>query len=253
MAMVQEAAAVLRKSRKALSAFGEKVICIRDNCPCTADFGYSFRYWDKKCGRPVPDFTLWKWPEAGILPDFETVSKSIEEIGQHEAELNVCGWVGNKGSHGRIWNAFENATMDTSLYDVFAPGLSRRSRKRMSMEEQAAKWACMFDVPAQGYSGRVPMLLHSNRPLLMVERLGDGGRRSGRYVDHTWYSDLLRAGEHFIPVLADFSDLAAATSRALSPEGRKVAARALQLAREKLTTKKAVEYLADVIASIRVR
>ena len=88
----------------------------------------------------------------------------------------------------------------------------------------------MVDLPGGGYSGRVPLLLHTGRPVLMVEREPGGGH----FVDRVWYSDLLVPDVHFIPVFANLTNLRAAAKRALSEEGTAIGMNAQKLAKQKL-------------------
>jgi len=250
MAMFQEAADLLRKTGRTPVPFKQtKIVCIADSCPAHVDFGYTCN--SGGACRPIPDFTFWKWPEAGILPNFQAVSERMEQIGREPAMKSVCGWAGNDKTHGTVWGGFSKATEDHAQYDVFIPSSNTGTEGRLSMEEQTRRWACMIDIPCGGgYSGRVPLLLHSGRPLLIAERASRTDE-SERFTDFTFYGHWLRPNVHFIPVSADFSDLSRARELALSPKGQEIGQNALTLAREKLTTKAAIEFLADVLAPIQ--
>ena len=102
----------------------------------------------------------------------------------------------------------------------------------------------MVDVPGGGGSMRVPLLLHTGRPVLMIERPGGGG---GHFVDRTWYSDLLIPNVHYIPVFSNMTNLKAAARRALSAEGTKIGINAQHLAKQNLTTAAAIEYIATIL------
>merc|ERR1719240_518443 len=112
---------------------------------------------------------------------------------------------------------------------------------RISMETQAQQWACMVDLPALGYSGRVPMLLHTGRPVLMVER-----DSAGHFTDRTWYANMLQPNVHYIPVNHDLSNLEEAAKKALSKEGLEIAFNAQRLAADKLTKAAAIERIASL-------
>jgi len=248
VAMIAQAVALLRTSGKSLPlSTAWKSICIEDHCPCVCDFG-SWMPDGAECGKSIPDFSMWAWPEAGIVPDFKHVSKRIEEVGKSPPERQVCGWAGSRETHGAIWSQFEAATKDTDKYDIFVPVADQGTEGRLSMDEQTRRWACMLDLPPQSsneepprYSGRVPMLLHSGRPLLMVQR------SDNLFLDHVWYAPWLKPWVHFIPVHRDFHDLEAAVEVALSPRGQEIAANALSLARERLTTEASVKFIADLL------
>merc|ERR1740129_1306429 len=99
------------------------------------------------------------------------------------------------------------------------------------MEEQTRLWACLIDVPCQGYSGRVPMLMHSGRPVIMIQRPRGAKDQTDYFVDNTWYGQFMEAWVHYIPLKADMSNLKNVTKVALGDVGRKIADNALKMAR----------------------
>jgi len=105
------------------------------------------------------------------------------------------------------------------------------------MEDQVKRWACFIDLPAFGFDGRVPYLLHSGRPILLVERPPP--------FENNWYAAQLKPWEHYVPVKSDLSDLEAKTQIALSSRGKEIAARALQLAQSHISFDAAVEKFAE--------
>ena len=65
-----------------------------------------------------------------------------------------------------------------------------------SLPEQVRRWRALIDVEGAGYSGRLKLLLHSGRPVLIQDRPW-----------HEWFWDELVPWENFIPVARDLSDL----------------------------------------------
>jgi len=175
IAMIFEAIELLKKHRsQSLPPFSMKTISISDiDKTCKSDFAYSIP-WKAPRGcttRLVPDFTFWKWPEAGFLPDYASVTRKLNDISRSRALSRKCGWAGGVGTKPRraefvgLVKDFQNVdiVISESIDQKDAPGA-------WSMEKQAKEWACMIDLPGYGFSGRVPMLLHTGRPLLALER-----------------------------------------------------------------------------------
>ncbi len=80
---------------------------------------------------------------------------------------------------------------------VYDPsGLQTVKRNHLSLPEQVRRWNALVDVEGKGYSGRLKLLLHSGRPVLVQDRPW-----------HEWYWDSLVPMEHYIPVRRDLSDL----------------------------------------------
>ena len=75
-------------------------------------------------------------------------------------------------------------------------GLRTAKQNHLSLPQQVRRWSALVDVEGLGYSGRLKLLLHSGRPVLVQDRPW-----------HEWYWDSLVPMEHYIPVRRDLSDL----------------------------------------------
>lgn len=152
--------------------------------------------------RSMPSFVFDRWPECGIYSYDETFSKLILS-GNNPYEDERAFWIGNLGLQVRnyiyrIMGAevalrrpdlidFRSVTWDSGIPSNFVdlPGHCR--------------WRVLVDFGAAGFSARVPLLLASGRPVILV----------GRPEEAWFYWDgSLVPWVHYIPCgLKDGSDL----------------------------------------------
>ncbi len=90
-----------------------------------------------------------------------------------------------------------------SCVDSAAADTARRDHAATPCTQEAERWACLVDVRGAGYSGRVPALLHTGRPLLYHDRPG-----LRTYFEHPSFVAPIRPWTHYVPVAANLSDLA---------------------------------------------
>ena len=240
--LVRDAVQLMNRCRLHLMPFKQQLMSLRDSeMPCDRSWGF-VRSIPECQTRLVPDFSFVAWPEAGLLPDYRTLREVITQLSSRPPTKHICGWAGNvqtnplRGEMLRIVNR--------SLFEIMVPEHDEGVEGRISMPDQVRRWACLLDVPAAGYSGRVPLLLSSGRPLLLV------GREHGQLADQTWYADKIKPWEHYIPVAHDLSDLNAKAAFVLGPgreQARDIAKRAKQFAAEHLTYNAAVAQLAEAL------
>jgi len=259
--MITDAVHSLDKDCKSLSSFKNKVIYIHDVSNCTHDMAYSAYAWRSGCKtKLIPDFAFYKWPEAGLLPDYKRLTPLLASLGSHPATERRCGWAGNMGTNDQRIR-FASFFSDSPLFDIVT--LSSHSGPggqggRISMEDQVTQWACFVELAGMGYSGRVPYLLHSGRPILMVEpgawcpECAEGA--PGPLVP-VWYSHLLKPWVHYIPVLQDMSDLPEKAEFALGitpgSNATKIAAAAKKFALTHLNYDAAIDYLAASLLELQ--
>ena len=107
---------------------------------------------------------------------------------------------------------------------------------------QARGWQCFVDVKGAGFSARVPLLMHTGRPLLYVWR----DRASGHFRRRCFCESAWKRYHHYIPVASDASDILQQAKWALSnmKETDRIALAALSYARCYLTAKYATLYAA---------
>mmetsp|Transcript_85567 Transcript_85567/g.250517 ORF Transcript_85567/g.250517 Transcript_85567/m.250517 type:complete len:332 (+) Transcript_85567:408-1403(+) len=202
---------------------------------------------------PLPDATFWGRPDT-FYPNYTKVALELQELSRTPPEVRKCLWAGNPDVHpkrGKFVKAAKNLTDVLDLHLVHGPwGMTRSKRKAGMTLTQQMKWACMVDVQGGGYSGRVPLLLWSGRPLLVVRR----GKHAD--LDQTFYfvGDVPEKPQpwvHYVPVSEDFHDLAANAKWILQPENaERLRRNAMAYAAKYLTLDYAVQYTAKEILKV---
>jgi len=219
---------------------------------CNGEYAMAFAVPFTECSTAlVPDFTFWSWPEAGLLPNFMGLVAKMDAVSINPPEVVRCGWAGNVQMNEQRGRFFNIASAYPELFDAIVPTANEGpggTGGRISMEDQVRRWACMLDLSAAGYSGRLPLLLHSRRPVLIAARTGN------KSTDLTWYAPKLVAWKHYIPVRADLSDLVDKASWVLDEknvlEAGRIAEQAKLHAEQHLTLKAAQRGWADVLLSM---
>ena len=240
--LLRDAIVYLNKCNVDLFPFKEQILSLSDlDSDCSRSWSFALDGRSADCNTQlVPDFAFVAWPEAGLLPNYAELAHELKQLSLQAPRSNLCGWAGSLATNSIRKRMYDLA--DRSLYEIVVPRHdSGTAGGRLSMQEQVQRWACLLDVPGNGYSGRIPLLLHSGRPLLLV------GRKAGQPTDHTWFAEELKPWEHYIPVAHDLSDLNAKAAFALGPgraQAMKMAARAQNFCEQHLSYDAAVAHLA---------
>ncbi len=167
---------------------------------------YAFCTTDGFLDVPVPDFVFGGWPEVGI-DDFDETCRRVQTAGYEPARLSVVGWIGSARTHPVRSALLRLGQQHPDLLDVqqvdWVPDPTQRRLQSsggnsLSLGEQAARWSALLDVEGKGYSGRLKLLLHSGRPVLVQERPW-----------REWFWDSLVPMKNYVPVRRDLSDLVA--------------------------------------------
>lgn len=186
-------------------AFGPVLIHSGDSPISTIEDGarsYAFCTAPGYLDVPVPDFVFGGWPEVGI-EDFDQTASCMAAAGAEPAELPLVGWIGSCHLHLVRWALLGMGHTYPDLLDVHniqwvhhGSGLKTVNGNHLSLPEQVRRWSALVDVEGLGYSGRLKLLLHSGRPVLVQDRPW-----------REWYWDSLVPMEHYIPLRHDLSDL----------------------------------------------
>ena len=114
---------------------------------------------------------------------------------------------------------------------------SRAKATCLSFEAQVADWACLVDMGGIGWSARVPLILHSGRPMLYVDRNVTTFYNEEPHAMVPW--------RHYIPVAADLSDLPRKARWVLEnpSASESIAMRAKMLAQRHFTLTAAIQAL----------
>ena len=207
---------------------------------------YAFCTADGFLDVPVPDFVFGGWPEVGI-DDFDETCWAVQAAGDGPVQQPVVGWIGSVSTHPVRSTLLRLGEQHPDLLDVQQvdwvpdPAQSRfrsSAGNSLTLAEQAGRWGALLDVEGKGYSGRLKLLLHSGRPVLVQDRPW-----------REWFWDSLVPGEHYLPVRRDLSDLVAQARWVQQhPDEAAAIGRAGQKAAQQLLTRgAAVEQWARVL------
>ena len=100
--------------------------------------------------------------------------------------------------------------------------------RRFSWESQVREWSCLVDLVGGGYSGRVPLLLHTGRPLLYIERTVRTFYDTPPHAIQPW--------KHYVPIATNLHDVPTKLQWALDHprKAEAIAAAGVSFAREHL-------------------
>jgi hypothetical protein len=183
---------VLPKINKDLSFFvntGDKSI--------DRDKTFSYSTTSEDYSKTCPDFIYDCWKEVGIN-DYEEKKLSIHEAGNSFYRTNKIGWIGSFTSQKRrqVYDLFNHK----SFLDIRVTNLSKQNgvcvaNNFLTLEEQIKEWKYLLDIEGNGYSGRVKLLIGSQRPVFLIDR---------QYKE--FYYQFMEPWKHYIPVKNDLSD-----------------------------------------------
>lgn len=196
----------------------------------------------------MPDFIYNGWPEAGI-DDYNATTAAITAAGQLPPQHNKLFWIGNVAMDPSRAVLMEMAAQNPDCMECIGMSwhgtrLPRSERlpasRYVSLPDHAA-YGMLLDIRGAGYSGRLKLLMHANRPVFVVER---------RFRE--FFYDRLKPYEHYVPIRADMADLAERVRFVKdNPDlaahlGRGAASFAAQF----LTRDYALQYMRDVLLRI---
>ncbi|TCP96851.1 glycosyl transferase family 90 [Cricetibacter osteomyelitidis] len=192
---------------------------------------------EKDINHVIPDFVFDSWKLAGI-ENYTTTINEIISRGNQPYESEKLFWIGNVKTHRNRAKLMEIAqahpdkieAYDTMVRDKFLG----KPASYISLPDHT-KYKYLIDIEGNGYSGRIPFLLASQRVLFIQER---------KWKSYFHFS--LEPYKHFIPVKNDLSNLLHQI-KFMEAQGeeyyRKIAHNALEFVQNKLTYEKAVNVL----------
>jgi hypothetical protein len=163
------------------------------------------------------------------------------EAGSYEPLVDKVGWHGN--IHSPMRDAYEHRTrpllkeLGEQNKDVCDIIHVNGGEVHMSLPDLVKTYKYLVDIGGNGYSGRLPYLLFSNRPLLLVDR---------DYVQY-FYEDL-EPYVHYVPVKRDLSDFIEKVQwmREHEETCKDIARNAQQYALENFTYEKILEKIKNI-------
>ena len=243
---LQEPVTALARVRPIVAAGGwllntnDQPVCIRGSACCRHRI-VSYTTNDGYCDVAVPDWTFWHWPPLYGPGGYDTFVGRLRTIGAVPPLTQALGWVGRVqastwggGSHPRqrllrlaalVGRPHHLQVLDSAVHPL-------------SLETQVARYAFLLDVEGNGWSGRLKLLLWSQRAVFLVDR--------------PWKEDFfadLRPWTHFVPVRRDLSDLTERLDWAHANPGRchAIAQAALAFAMSRLRLQDALRRLASAV------
>lgn len=183
----------------------------------------------------APDFIFNGWPEAKF-DDFDQKTSAMAVASEGQPRKNIAFWAGRCMNDARKATV-QAATVRPDLLEAYdtTPAYDSASVQYtgafMTMEEQVATYRYMIDVEGTGYSGRLKLLLHTKRVVLMQERPW-----------REWFFADIEPFRHYVPVARNMSDLLERIEwlRANPKMESEIAAEAQEFARTHLTRSAAV-------------
>jgi len=195
---------------------------------------------------PCPDFIFDKYVECGIDSYEDTVSRIIDK-GDKGYSINKLFWTGNLNTQPLRYQLYQLGSLHRDRMEIIpmdweriAPKGRRHNYTSYTSPDDQTRYKYLIDCGARGYSGRVKLLLHSNRPVFLVDR--------HRNKQEFFYRHLVPF-EHYIPVNEDLSNLLSQLDWAEEnyDRARVIAQNARKFALEYLNKKHAINYLCTVL------
>lgn len=206
----------------------------------------TFGYTIAKGVVPCPDFSFEKWIECGIN-NYEGTTRKILESSNGTPAVGKLFWIGNVTTQPLRQKLLQIGNANRDKMEIVSMGWTRL-QPRGSMHhythyttlEEHTKYKYLIDTGGEGFSARVKYLLHTNRPLFLVDR--EENKRE-------YFYNSLIPFVHFIPVKADLSDLLTQLDWAEHnyAQSVRIAGNAKQFAIEHLNKNNVIVYLANAI------
>jgi hypothetical protein len=212
-----------------------------DKRPVRRCLSYASR--NSKSSLLIPDFIFDRMTYAEVN-DYTEFTERLSEEGHQEATSSRIGWAGNLFCHRHRLKLYELSKQHPEILRVThyaeheVPAKYDFENQFVSPFEVIKNNKYVIDIEGVGYSGRVKLLLHSNRPLFLQDR-----------PLKEFYYQWLVPYEHYIPVKRDLSDLIQQYewAEANSDQVAEIAANATRFAKQYLSKEFALERLRTAI------
>lgn len=160
----------------------------------------SYGFWTEagKTDNYFPAFCFDRWPRAGY-DDYNLMIRQIVESSNKPPVERKVFWSGDvRYSESRItlYNIGQNNPM--CHFRKIEWEADRLTAKGFVPLVDHSRYAALLDIEGFGYSGRLPFLLATGRPVLICDR---------QYEQKFFFDGSLRPWEHYIPVRRDLDDL----------------------------------------------
>jgi len=192
----------------------------------------------------APDFIFQGWPEAGF-EDYDAKTAALAGASGSSPRDDRAGWVGRCDNQPRadlLATALRCPQAVEVVDTVAAYNVRTQSylRPLIPMEEQASRYRFLIDVEGFGYSGRLKLLLHAGRVVLLLDR-----------PHREFFMGAMEPFRHYVPVARNASDLVERIEwlRANPAREAEIVREGQHFARTRLTLQAAVEAWAGLLES----
>jgi hypothetical protein len=190
----------------------------------------------------APDFVFNGWPEAKFA-DFDAEAAKLADASLATPVHQRAFWTGRVDLPARE-ALVELSRVRPKVIEAVDSSANYDREKQVyvgrfvTMAEQIAQYRYMIDVEGDGYSGRLKLLLHARRAVLMLDR-----------PYREYFFEDLEPFRHFVPVARYSSNLVERIEwlRANPAREKEIISEAQQFARTRLTRRAAVEYWAALL------
>ena len=200
----------------------DAVFCSMNDIPDTCGYGMSGPR--EALPRLLPSFVFYAWAQVGA-ESYEAMVRRVVAASGTPPEVDALFW------SGAPTHPFREEAV------AWAAGRAGYDLRLVSMGEWATRFtplpahtrfAALLDVPGGGFSGRLPFLLATARPVIVVERT----------VEQWYFWEGLRPWVHYVPAAATTASLEAAWQwvRDHRAEAAAIGARAQRFVLQNLST-----------------
>lgn len=156
---------------------------------------------------PIPDWCFDAWPEAGVAEGgYDEACAELAGAGAAPpTEGNRLSWCGTQHHHPSRLKLVQIAAEHAARFAVnnvvdrpIEGGSGGTQARHLSLADQTRRYGYLLDIQGKGYSSRLKLLLHTGRPVFVVQRPW-----------REFYMSALEPLKHYIPVKEDLSDLIA--------------------------------------------
>lgn len=197
----------------------------------------------------IPPFIYDSWEQVGIY-NYEDKISSILKASEHKWSDKRVFWIGNCNSNVERWKYIDYSKKhsDKTLFEHIywtngtnkEDDMSKITPNFISLEEHT-KYRVLLDGIPNGYSGRLPFILSTGRPVIIHER---------PYEEWFFYNDTFKPWVHYIP-LKNISELDKIINWTFDnqEECDQIGKRGQEYVQKYLTYEKIMERFAEVLIS----
>jgi len=152
----------------------------------------------------LPSFVFHDWRQVNIHNYTEKINSIVKASKIRWSDKRIF-WIGNPQTNPLRWRLIDYSKKhpDKTLFESIKwipnnnDDMSKTTSNFVSLEDHT-KFQCLFDAIPNGYSGRIPLLLATGRPVMIQHR---------KIEQWYFYNNTFIPWTHYIPVKEDLSDL----------------------------------------------